>query len=196
MASIFGTSGADYLIGNSLSQSFFGFGGNDYIFGQGGNDSINGDSGNDFLFGNSGDDSLNGGIGNDYLFGDGENDYLDGGFNNDTLIGGQGDDILIGNLGTDTLTGGSGADRFVFSSSNSLVHGIDIITDFNWREGDKVEIVGSRFAASGFGSASSTSQFDFNFDTGLLSFNGNNFAMLQNLSSPSDFIPFLDIVIV
>ena len=47
----------------------------------------------------------------------------------------------------------------------------------------------------GFG-ASSTSQFTFDFPTGEVSFLGKHFATLNGLTSPSDFIPSLDITLV
>ena len=47
----------------------------------------------------------------------------------DTLIGGLGNDTLIGSDGADWLTGGTGADRFVFDTTDALVHS-DCITDF------------------------------------------------------------------
>ncbi|QQG37445.1 MAG: type I secretion C-terminal target domain-containing protein [Micavibrio aeruginosavorus] len=58
----------------------------------------------------------------------GDGDYLDGGNGNDLLIGGAGDD---------TLTGGNGADVFKFLSG---ANGKDRVTDFDAREGDKIDI--------------------------------------------------------
>ena len=64
--------------------------------------------------------------GNDYLTGGYGNDYLDGGYDNDTLKGGG---------GYDTLKGGAGADVFVVGSNE-----LDTIADFNFSEGDKIQI--------------------------------------------------------
>lgn len=55
----------------------------------------------------------------------------------DTIVGTQYNDVLIGFGGHDTLTGGAGADRFRFYSLND---GGDTITDFNPKEGDKIEV--------------------------------------------------------
>ena len=73
----------------------------------------------------------------------------------DTLIGGDADDILIGELGNDTLTGGGGADTFVFSETG-LAHA-DVITDYNFDEGDKIDL-GALLDAN-FGVASNVTDF-------------------------------------
>jgi Ca2+-binding RTX toxin-like protein len=62
-----------------------------------------------------------GGAGNDILMG------VAG--SNSTLSGGAGRDLLIGGSGADVLTGGEGADVFRWSSDD-LLSGLDIITDF------------------------------------------------------------------
>ncbi|MDJ0648675.1 MAG: calcium-binding protein [Xenococcaceae cyanobacterium MO_188.B19] len=137
---------------------------NNWLFGRGGNDWIFGDEGNDTLFGGTGEDTLIGDEDNDQLYGGSENDRLLGGSENDTLSGGFGNDSLYGQHGSDnlngggdddflsggsgfdgidTLTGGTGADRFSFSSPRGS---IDIITDFTWQQGDKIEV-----SARGFG---------------------------------------------
>lgn len=113
------------------------------------------------MFGFAGNNFLEGGENNDYLYGD---------VGDDTLLGDAGDDILLGSIGNDTLTGGAGADQFSFFS---ISEGIDKIEDFKWYEGDKISIY-----AYGFG-ATSTDQFNYNNDTGALSFNGTQLASLQ-----------------
>ncbi|MES0881523.1 beta strand repeat-containing protein, partial [Roseibium sp. SCP14] len=55
---------------------------------------------------------------------------------NNVLVGTDGDDLLAGGLGADTLTGGDGADTFVL---NSLAEA-DIITDYNFGDGDKIDL--------------------------------------------------------
>ncbi|PSN11350.1 hypothetical protein C7293_24635 [filamentous cyanobacterium CCT1] len=109
-------------------------------------DVINGLDGNDVLNGLSGDDLLRGGHGNDTVL---------GGSGSDTLIGGSGNDFLNGyglTLGEfDVLEGGSGADVFALGDANSpyyLGNGYATITDFNYLEGDKIQITGS---ASNYG---------------------------------------------
>jgi Ca2+-binding RTX toxin-like protein len=104
---------------------------------------------------------------------------------NDTLIGGNGDDILTGGAGTDILTGGAGADKFVF---NNKFEGIDIIKDFQWTEGDKIQI-----SALSFG-ATSLNQFSYNSSNGALSFVDYQFAIIEN--KPAGFAVSLDVHLV
>lgn len=100
--------------GNSLGN---------FIYGSAGNNVLNGLDGNDWLHGGSwGNDTLNGGCGND---------SLDGGYGNDRLYGGE---------GIDHLTGGKGADHFVFQALSDSGDGLDVITDFNFREHDRIDL--------------------------------------------------------
>jgi Ca2+-binding RTX toxin-like protein len=93
---------------------------------------VRGQQGNDLLFGSTGSDQINGGIGNDLIWGNGGDDVLAGDAGNDTLYGGSGSDVL---------TGGSGGDIFVFSSYTESAPGrSDQITDFNFAQGDRVDL--------------------------------------------------------
>ncbi|MDJ0713427.1 MAG: M10 family metallopeptidase C-terminal domain-containing protein [Prochloraceae cyanobacterium] len=123
---------------------------------------------------------------NNILVGNNRNNRLIGLVGNDRLNGSAGNDFLIGGAGRDVLVGGIGADRFVF---NSVRDGIDIISDFNGFQGDKIQI-----NRSGFG-ATSTNQFSFNEANGALLFRGQQIATLQNTNADI-FDPFLDIVLV
>ncbi|MGV2390689.1 MAG UNVERIFIED_CONTAM: hypothetical protein LVR29_28170 [Microcystis novacekii LVE1205-3] len=127
-----------------------------------GNDNIFGGNGSDLLIGEAGADTLSGGNNTDYLF---------GGADNDVLLGGAGNDLVYGGYGNDILTGGTGADAFYFGS---LLEGVDVIKDFQWIEGDVIQI-----SKSGF-NASSLSQFNYNSLTGGLSFLGQQFATIEN----------------
>ena len=127
-----GGDGNDTLIGTEFQDSLNGGGGNDFLSGLNGNDSLSGFMGNDFLSGGNGDDML---------FGDGVgygNDTLNGGAGNDYLNGGSGNDFLIGGEGMDTLVGGTGSDTFVLISTG--FNNSDIIKDFNYLEGDKIQL--------------------------------------------------------
>jgi Ca2+-binding RTX toxin-like protein len=64
------------------------------------------------------------------------NDYIPGWAGPDVLIGGSGDDFLFGKGGNDTYAGGTGADQFLVLTGN----GIDVVTDFNFGEGDQLFI--------------------------------------------------------
>jgi Ca2+-binding RTX toxin-like protein len=137
MATIFGKSGDDSLIGTSAHDSIWGFAGDDYLNGEGGDDDLMGGLGDDVLWGDGGEDNLNGGLDNDQLFGSQHDDLLNG---ND------GDDELFGGHGQDTLTGGAGADDFIVNTihfvgtPDSTVADPDYITDFHHAEGDRIDV--------------------------------------------------------
>jgi Ca2+-binding RTX toxin-like protein len=152
MGTYYGTTASETI--NPLDIS------NDYIFADAGNDIVNGWAGNDFIDGWTGNDTLYGRAGNDALFGyDGE----------DFLIGGRGSDFLVGETGNDTLhgygfstyeydilSGGTGADTFVLGGNSGTFYegnGYATITDFNWLEGDKIQVYGSSndYSLSNFG---------------------------------------------
>ncbi|WP_282053262.1 calcium-binding protein [Phaeobacter inhibens] len=119
-----GTNYADYIKGNSSSNT---------LSGGNGNDSINGDGGNDTIYGGNHRDLLVGGSGNDQLFGGFGHDTLRGGSGADILKGGNGDDSLRGESGNDQLTGDAGSDTFVFGKNfdrdqiNDFQNNIDTI---------------------------------------------------------------------
>ena len=121
--SLFGTPGANVLVGGK---------GRDVIDGRGGPDSLHGDGGNDVLLGGPGADTIDGGGGRDLLAGEGGDDALVGGLGVDTVsfassragidaslvegtAVGQGTDTLdqvewlIGSLHADTLIGNGSA---------------------------------------------------------------------------------------
>ncbi|MEH2023149.1 M10 family metallopeptidase C-terminal domain-containing protein, partial [Nostoc sp.] len=104
---------------------------------------------------------------------------------NDTIVGSSANNVLNGGAGNDVLYGGAGADKFVF---NSKYEGIDIIKDFQWTEGDKIQISKSAFGAS------SNNQFSYNSTNGNLFFLGYQFATIEN--KPSGFSVNLDVVLV
>jgi Ca2+-binding RTX toxin-like protein len=161
---IYGGDGKDNLRGNI---------GNDLIYGDADNDTIDGGDNNDTLYGGDGDDQLKGAKGNDILYGDIGNDKLDGLDDNDTLYGGKGnDDVRGGKGGIDTLvgvdpkdifagvgeidklSGGDQADLFILGDRNQAYYndgnnanlGLSdyaVITDFNNKEGDKIQLYGT-----------------------------------------------------
>ena len=62
------------------------------------------------------------------------------------LFGAAGNDTLDGREGNDTLTGGLGSDRFSFGSAfNPSFSSIDVITDFNKAQEDKIALSQSSF---------------------------------------------------
>ncbi|AUB34605.1 Ca2+-binding protein, RTX toxin-related [Nostoc flagelliforme CCNUN1] len=119
-------------------------------------------------------DNLIGTNESDSITGDSQDNRLVGNAGNDTIIGGLGNDTIIGGEGNDVLTGGFGADKFIF---NSAKESLDIIKDYNFAQGDVIQV-----SKVGFGTTNSS---DFLYDTssGKLSFLGNQFAFVENLSS-------------
>lgn len=84
---------------------------------------------------------LDGTINDDILSGLGGNDTLLGRAGNDSIDGGTGNDSLTGGFDFDALTGGTGADKFIFTDIKDApisTLGIDVITDFNHNEKDKI----------------------------------------------------------
>ena len=68
------------------------------------------------------------------------NDILTGGSGIDFLVGGEGNDILVGGLGNDVLSGGHGADKFTVNAAETGSGNADAIVDYNFVEGDKIDI--------------------------------------------------------
>ncbi len=127
-----GTIDNDRLLG---SDPDYDYEWNDYYQYYTGNDTIEGLDGNDNIAGLGGNDSLIGGSGTDYIY---------GGDGNDTLTGSNPDYYYFGEF--DQLTGGSGADTFVLGNPYEAYYqgyGYASITDFDWDEGDKIQVFGS-----------------------------------------------------
>ncbi|WP_312162787.1 right-handed parallel beta-helix repeat-containing protein [Phenylobacterium sp.] len=152
-----GRDGDDYLRGGSGDDRITGGAGNDDLNGNMGNDTVSGGEGddwvlggqdNDLLHGDNGADIVMGNMGNDTIYGDAGADTVRGGQHNDLIYGGDGDDWLSGDRGDDTISGGAGADVFhIFADA-----GLDVVTDFNRAEGDRVLIGdGSRYTVAQVG---------------------------------------------
>ncbi|MGA0606233.1 M10 family metallopeptidase C-terminal domain-containing protein [Phenylobacterium sp. VNQ135] len=152
---MFGGAGGDTLAGDGGADYLRGEDGDDCLMGGAGFDDLHGNLGNDIVIGGDTEDWVVGGQGNDRLYGDEGhdvvlgnlgNDSLEGGVGNDVVRGGQGDDVLLGgdgwdymagDRGSDTITGGAGMDTFhTFSGA-----GLDRVTDFNYWEGDRVNVL-------------------------------------------------------
>ncbi|ORE92252.1 metallopeptidase [Stappia sp. 22II-S9-Z10] len=158
---LLGFSGNDLLIGREANDRLNGGGGNDDLRGLGGNDVLMAGGGNDNVAGGNGADRLLGQRGKDWLFGDGGNDLLLGGAGNDNLAGGTGNDTLNGGRGRDVYEGGSGADLFVAAAK-----GRDNVTDFNPREGDRIDISDLDMTASQAADRLQDMRGNLVFDTG------------------------------
>lgn len=97
------------------------------IFGGNAGDTITLGSVGATVYARNGDDNVRGGAGNDIILGES---------GNDVISGGGGSDQIMGNAGRNTLTGGAGAD--IFSLSSRDAQGFDVITDFNFAQGDRL----------------------------------------------------------
>jgi Ca2+-binding RTX toxin-like protein len=70
-----------------------------------------------------------------------ESFHISSGAANDIITTGGGDDIINAGDGDDAMTGGEGSDTFVFQAGS----GHDTITDFNYLDGDRLDIDPSAF---------------------------------------------------
>jgi len=96
------------------------------------------------VIGSNYNDAMTGGDGEDYFVGNRGEDVIDTG---------GGDDQVYGSLDDDTLTGGDGADTFIFlrygtdgstlTADPGLGDGVDLVTDFNPLEGDRILFLGN-----------------------------------------------------
>lgn len=146
---LYGTAGADTLLGDAASDIIRGNDGDDLIYGDGlsgpfpaiypapgsgtpiAANTLIGGAGDDTVYSGYGADQADGGIGDDLIFGYGvladDNPILtaqardsDGA---DTLSGGSGNDTLYGGGGADVLNGGSGNDVLVGGTGADVLTG-------------------------------------------------------------------------
>ncbi|MDO8629984.1 MAG: putative Ig domain-containing protein, partial [Phycisphaerales bacterium] len=101
-----GSTGDDYIVGNSANNTLTGGAGNDLLNGGAGADTLKGDAGNDVLEGMNG---------NDTLADTGGKNLFRGGVGTDTLTGNTGNELFIGGAGNDTITTNTGADIVAFN---------------------------------------------------------------------------------
>ncbi len=73
-----------------------------------------------------------------YIGGTDGNDTLPGTTSYDSMYSHGGNDVLVSSARSDTMNGGLGADRFDFNSVGEAFY--DMIADFHWWEGDKVDV--------------------------------------------------------
>ncbi|THD58620.1 NF038122 family metalloprotease [Phenylobacterium sp.] len=151
-------SGHNVLRGGQGDDIITGSSGFSDMNGNMGDDTIHGGSGSNWVVGGQGDDSLVGGggfqdivlgnLGNDTLHAGTEANVLRGGQGDDVIVGGPGNDYISGDLGNDTETGGTGAE--LFHGSQNI--GEDLITNFDYAKGDRVELdPGTQFTLSQVG---------------------------------------------
>ena len=172
------------LDGNSRDNVLFGFSGDDTIDGSAGADRMIGGQGDDSYYVDNGHDRVfeHAGQGADvvhasvsYALSDNiENLILTGEASNgrgngldNTIVGNDHANRIDGGAGDDNLTGGLGADIFMFGVDS----GNDTITDFNGRDGDRIDIT----VAQGFTMTVTQSGTDVVIDAG----DGNTVTVLN-----------------
>ena len=74
---------------------------------------------------------------NDTLTGSNGTDFIRAGGGDDIIFGGLGDDLIRGGNGSDLISGQGGADSFYWTV-DQVDNDTDIITDYNFNEGDRV----------------------------------------------------------
>lgn len=115
-----------------------------WMDGSNGNDTIMASNGSDTVYGHDGNDAIFANQSADRIFGGQGDDYLRGGRGDDMVSGGDGDDDIWGDLGDDVLEGGDGADMFYFA----LNSGHDVILDFNYAQGDRLDFQGQDYSVT------------------------------------------------
>jgi serralysin len=157
-----GSTGNDIFYLYAGDDFAWGYEGDDWVSGGDGNDGFIGGAGSDTFWGGAGTDTawyhtntarvsvylshgwaLSDGV-YDYLHetenavGSEHNDVLVGDGLSNMLVGRGGDDFIIGGYGHDTLFGGAGADRFDYNAAGEAYG--DVIADFKWGEGDRIDL--------------------------------------------------------
>jgi Ca2+-binding RTX toxin-like protein len=165
-----GGEGGDIVVGGNDFDDAHGNEGDDTVSGGGGNDWVVGGKDNDVLSGDAGGDIVYGNLGADTCAGGEGDDLIRGGQANDSVSGGTGSDWISGDRGDDTMSGGAGADVFhTFSQA-----GVDIVTDFNFAAGDRVQLdPGTAYAVDQIGA-----------DV-LINMGANNYMLLQGVQLSS-----------
>lgn len=79
------------------------------------------------------------------------NDHLNGNQFSNSLTGNNGNDVIYGGGGFDLLSGGYGADEFYFDLT--AFESVDIVTDFSFLEGDRINIADLLFGYDALQSA-------------------------------------------
>jgi Ca2+-binding RTX toxin-like protein len=176
---VFGDAGNDRIFALDVGQ-VFGGAGDDVLVALATTIELYGDDGNDQLSGGDGvDHKYYGGAGNDTLLGATGNEILSGDAGDDQISGGGGNDTVLGGAGSDTLAGEGAADKFVFDASaiadaQAATPVFDRITDYNFAEGDQIDLSALLAAAYSHGGGQPVSALVRAVEDA-----GNNFAYLQ-----------------
>jgi len=130
----------------------------------------------DGIDGSNGEDNIQGYAGNDVLIGRGDNDYLSGDYDSGAAGYLGGNDFLAGGTGNDTLHGGNNADVFYFKSGD----GFDYIDDFNFGDGDRIDV-----GEFGFSNTGDFTQFTYNGTDTFVEFESGTDVTVANVDLTS-----------
>ncbi|MFI0844677.1 hypothetical protein ACH196_11820, partial [Mesorhizobium sp. IMUNJ23232] len=142
---------ANTIIGNDSNNSLSGLIGADVMIGGNGDDTYRVDNAGDVVIedNNAGTDTVRASV--SYVISD-DVESLEllsgastgrGNVLNNVITGNSSSNILVGGIGSDTITGGGGADRIRFEfteDSDQFIGGSDLITDFVFSEGDRIDL--------------------------------------------------------
>ncbi|MDF3022813.1 MAG: hypothetical protein K0R10_174 [Alphaproteobacteria bacterium] len=143
---ITGTGGDDTLDGGGSIDKLIGGLGDDTYYVENTRDTVSEgvNGGNDTVYSSAGSFTLSANIETLILtgaavtgIGNAGHNLITGAAAQNTLSGMTGNDTLDGGAAADTLTGGTGADNFKFTVIDGTV---DLVTDFNRSQGDKIDI--------------------------------------------------------
>ena len=210
-----GSSGNDVFYLYDGDDTAWGYDGDDWVSGGNGNDAFIGGQGSDTFWGGDGIDTawyhtspahvfayLNLG----WVLSEGVYDYLHdvenvhGSNYNDVIVGNDlanwldgegGNDVIIGGYGYDTLVGGDGADRFDYNAPGEAYG--DVILDFQWGQGDRIDLVDIDAMASRAGDQAFTWRGYTGFQLGegelgfLMSPDGNTAYLYGNTDADSNY---------
>jgi Ca2+-binding RTX toxin-like protein len=154
---LYGTTGADTLVGDGSSG---------YIDARDGNDAVTGSSINEEIIGGAGDDTLDGGAGNDILRDSTGTNVLRGG-EGDDLIDVSGDQTVPNTAPTSTVDGGAGLNTLQIASDTNwaglTVTNVQILDG----SGGRTSLTPEQVLAKGFTTAQNiTFRLDPNLSTG------------------------------
>jgi Ca2+-binding RTX toxin-like protein len=112
-----------------------------------------------------------------------------GGNGNDILTGSSGSDFLSGGTGNDILSGGQGADTFTFIQGETGAGNTDRIVDYNFGEGDTIDLQGVLDA--NFSSGSDITDF-----VKLMQDSNNNITLSVDTNGTADGAAFSDVCVL
>jgi T1SS-143 domain-containing protein len=147
---------------------------------------LTGDANDNTLVGTAAGETMSGNGGNDIVVGLAGNDTLNGNAGADLLLGGTGNDTLAGGTGNDLLSGGTGGDSYVYANGETGAGNLDIIVDYSFVDGDKIDV--SALLDANFGPGSDVADFVQLVDS------GSNITVQVDINGATGGANFVDVV--